>query len=291
MARLTLKEKVRIFLHEDNKEKRFSSPAIAKELFNQYNKEYEGKKKLEQLAAEVSAVLSVHRDELKLSVITSSTPKEFYFTDQGSENVWTKNNKQTEKDLYALVQQYLKYELKVYSKVVAFFNKKGPTKNEWLHPDIVGIENLTSRWKNEEVKKLASASNSKKARLWSIEVKCDVDKNSVRQNYFQAVANSSWANFGYLAVGDIKDMEADEELCMLADLYGIGVMKINIGNPLESKILIPAKEREIDMVACSRLAEANDYFKGFIKKVHNFHLTQEIGEEFWKILEISEDAS
>lgn len=295
----SLREKIRIFLCEENKGNQFSSRAIAKELFERDREYYEGRgRTAKDLICDVSAILSRHAEELELEVFTSSTPREFRYTGEESESTETKDSKrnsQPERGLYVPVQQYLKDVLGVYPKEVIFSNKKGPTTNDWLHPDIVGMEDLASSWKNEEVKKLADESNSKKARLWSIEVKCDVDKTSVRQNFFQAVANSSWANFGYLAVENIinpkEGMVVDEELRMLANLYGIGVIKINKEEPLESKILIPAKEREINMVACSRLAQPNNNFEKFIEEVRNFYRTEKIDKLFWKIPEISEEGS
>ena len=287
-----LKEKIRIFLHEKNKGKQFSSPAIAKEFLEQEPEEYE-KKGIKQLTGEVSAILTRHSEELELEVITSSTPREFRYTGEDSESTEItdnkKGNEQREKKLYTRVQQYLEDVLKVHSKQVADSNKKDKVKNVWMHPDIVGMENLADKWKNEEVRELAKKTNSKKARLWSIEVKCDIDKTSVRKSFFQAVANSSWANFGYLAVENVinpkEGREVDEELSMLANLYGIGVMKIDRDNPSESKILIPAKEREIDMVACSRLAQSNDNFKEFMGEIDNFYGNLKINEHFWEIPE------
>ena len=294
---MALKGKIETFYRE-NKGEWFSSPAVANKFFEQEPGEYE-EKGIKQLTREVSAILTRHSEELGLEVITSSTPREFRYVDgEDSESTGTTDkpgNEQREQELYIPVRQYLKGALKVYPKEVIFSNKKGKIKNDWLHPDIVGMEDLSSGWKNKEVEKLAEKSNSKKTRLWSIEVKCDVDKTSVRQNFFQAVANSSWANFGYLAVENIinpkEGLEVDEELRMLASLHEIGVMKIDRDNPLESKILIPAKEREINMVACSRLAQQNNNFEKFIVEVRNFCLTDKIDELFWEVPKISEHDS
>lgn len=280
---LTLKEKIEIFFHEkENEGKRFSSYMIAKKLFDQYRTEYEGEKKRNEKSfhRDVAGFLSRHAEELDLTVITSCTPREFSYTGEKSESIETRDgeqNNQLEKGLYEPVKEYLETMLKIYPKDVTYSVGKGSTKGRWLHPDIVGVEDLVSSWRTQEVKELANESNSKKVRLWSIEVKCEINKSNVREIFFQTVANSSWANFGYLAVEKIIDTQADEELRMLTNLSGIGVMVIHKDKPLsESKIYIPARERnEIDVAACSRLAEANNRFRSFMGAVRNFYKTED----------------
>ena len=67
-----------------------------------------------------------------------------------------------------------------------------------------------------------------------------------------------------------------QELRMLAALHGIGVIRLDIENPSESQILVPARARaEVDWSTCNRLIEENPDFKDFVKRVRQFYQTGE----------------
>ncbi len=58
------------------------------------------------------------------------------------------------------------------------------------------------------------------------------------------------------------------ELELLSSLHGVGVILIDKDNPLESQIIISAKERyEVDWNNANRLAEVNSDFNKYIKRV------------------------
>ncbi len=61
-------------------------------------------------------------------------------------------------------------------------NKHGKEGNKWLHPDIVGMEDLTAGWKYE-MKNLSANAGARQAKLWSFEVKVDVPRSKARE-YF-----------------------------------------------------------------------------------------------------------
>jgi len=48
---------------------------------------------------------------------------------------------------------------------------------------------------------------------------------------FQAVSNSSWANFGYLVAAEIGGTDTLKELRMLFAARGIGFIKLDVDNP------------------------------------------------------------
>ena len=103
----------------------------------------------------------------------------------------------------------------------------------------------------------------------------------MRRAFFQAVSNSSWANFGYLVASEI-DSGAMQELRMLSSLHGIGVIRLDVENPSESQIMIPARERdEIDWDIANRLAQANRNFLNCIKSVRKFHQTGDVSLKEW----------
>ncbi|GAA9370229.1 hypothetical protein TH0631_10750 [Helicobacter pylori] len=82
------------------------------------------------------------------------------------------------------------------------------------------------------------------------------------------MSNSTWANEGYLIVfEEIKDKVLGE-LRRLSQSFGIGVIKLEseISN---SKILLPAKEREIDIPTLNMLIEQSpENFKPFMERIN-----------------------
>jgi len=100
----------------------------------------------------------------------------------------------------------------------------------------------------------------------------------VREAFFQAVSNSTWANNGYLVAREIQGAETMNELRILAGLHGIGFILLDFDNPADSQIMIPCKERtEIEWHTASRLAGQNKDFMEYIKIVRKFHQTGEAG--------------
>ncbi|GAA8302859.1 COG2958 family protein [Helicobacter pylori] len=151
-------------------------------------------------------------------------------------------------------------------------DKKG--KGEWNYPDIVGVYfPQNDRHKNYKIETLEflqhTGQNSYK--LFSFELKKELSFSNLKASYFQAVSNSTWANEGYLVVFDINDDDIDDvlnELRRLNQSFGIGVIKLEseISN---SKILLPAKEREIDMQTLNMLIDDSpEDFKPFIKDIN-----------------------
>jgi len=197
-----------------------------------------------------------------------------------------KDAKLSEHDLYPRLATYLlsSKELAVYAMRIdekRSANKAGSGANEWLHPDMAGMEDLSAEW-TREFKDCVGVMAERRARLWSFEAKLLLNRSNVRKSYFQAVSNSSWANFGYLVAAAIEGEDTMKELRMLAATHGIGVIQLDAATPAESQILIPARERpEIDWDMCNRLAEENADFVDFITKVRRFYQTGETGAGDW----------
>lgn len=191
-----------------------------------------------------------------------------------------------EADLYPILAHFLwvgPVMNRVYPKRIdekTSSNNLGPNANEWLHPDVVGLEDLMAEWQ-PQIQDCAEKAGDQRARLWSFEVKLRVSRSSVRRDYFQAVSNSSWANFGYLVAKQI-DGDVEAELMMLHGLHGIGVIELDVDNPAESAVLIPARERgAVDWVTSNRLAKENKDFRAFAKLVSAFYKTRETSEKEW----------
>ncbi|MGL2457507.1 HTH domain-containing protein [Helicobacter pylori] len=139
----------------------------------------------------------------------------------------------------------------------------------WNYPDIVGVYFPYNKYK-EETLKFLHHTGQKRHKLFSFELKKELSFSNLKESYFQAVSNSTWANEGYLVVFDIDNEVLNElnELRRLSQSFGIGVIKLEseISN---SKILLPAKEREIDIPTLNMLAEQSPKdFKPFMEKIN-----------------------
>lgn len=159
-------------------------------------------------------------------------------------------------------------------------NKRGAGGNHWLFPDLVGLEDLSSDW-GDDIKECAKRFGDQKACLWSFEVKLHLNKSNVRECFFQAASNSSWANFGYLVAGEITGKETIQELKMLSGLHGIGLIRLDIEDPSNSDLVFPAREDEVDWHSADRLANENSDFSEFVELVTRFHGDGEIHPYEW----------
>jgi len=189
----------------------------------------------------------------------------------------------SENDMYLPLSRYLLNEHDIRSKRIdekRSSNRRGSGGNKWLHPDLVGMETSWSGW-NPNVRECAKTLANLRARVWSFEVKIGVHLGNVREVYFQAVSNSSWSNFGYLVAAHV-DEAVMPELRMLYAAHGVGLIVLDMDNPSESEIVIPARERnDIDWVQVNRLAEENRDFMKFVDLVRQFHLIGEVKNEDW----------
>lgn len=190
--------------------------------------------------------------------------------DNGNQGDTTSSGpKYFEKDLHAILVSYayaathFKAHLKTLNHSRSSKTVKG--KNEWLHPDLVGVYFPFHILSKETILVQSYMSNSS-IKLFSFELKLSLDYGNLRQSYFQAVSNSSWANEGYLVAADIsEDQEFRDEIRRLNNAFGIGILKLNTINVHESEILFPSRiNPEIDWDTVNRLAEENSDFKDFL---------------------------
>jgi hypothetical protein len=184
-----------------------------------------------------------------------------------------------EKDLYAPLAAFVGSEFGARATRIdegTASNRRGPGGNKWLYPDVVALEALTAGF-NREVFEAIRQSGDRRARLWSFEVKRLLNRSNVRESYFQAVSNSSWANFGYLVTAEIEGAETLKEIRMLYAVHGIGLIQLDYANPAESIVHIPARERSgVEWSMCSRLADENSDFAKFMKRVRQFYQTGDL---------------
>ncbi|SFS03714.1 COG2958 family protein [Yoonia litorea] len=228
---------------------------------------------------------------------TEGRPRRFFYSDKTEEDeligitllppgdsVDAPTQYLSEHDLYPVFKDYLKDELKIVSKRIderRSSNNRGVQGNRWLFPDIVGMEDLSEFW-DHEVIEAAKAYSDKKTKLWSFELKLKVNGTNLRESFFQAVSNSSWANFGYLVAVEFQGSETLGELRLLSGLHGIGVIKFDPQDKSSSEILIPARERaEIDWGTVNRITQQNPDFKDYVKLVRQFYQTGDRLTSMW----------
>ncbi len=149
---------------------------------------------------------------------------------------------------------------------------------------MVGMEDLTVEW-DSITKDCAKYYASNRSNIYSFEVKTAINRGNLRECFFQAVSNSSWANYGFLVAAELS-YDAKRELQILSSLHGIGFMLINQEDHLESsEMLIPARYRtDIDWNTSDRLHKENKDFIEFIKEIKDFNLTGKTKKSDWDFI-------
>ena len=106
-------------------------------------------------------------------------------------------------------------------------------------------------------------------RLYSFEIKISLDFTTLREFFFQAVSNSSWAHEAYLVAVNIDpDPVFRAELGRLSQSFGIGVIQLSISEPEDCEVILAAREKtEIDWKTVDRIAHVNPDFDEFISSV------------------------
>ena len=178
-----------------------------------------------------------------------------------------------ERDLHKLLSSYLK-NTDNYSKTIFHEQSNGKDSNQiWTHPDMVGIKFLNLQTKASQ-NFLKSINRVDTFKISSYEIKKEINSdNDLKKAFFQAVSNSSWANFGYLVAFEFSD-SLTEEMERLNQSFGIGVIELN-PNPYKSKILLPAKYRDLDFKTIDKLCKMNKEFEKFIEQTEKLMTASE----------------
>ncbi len=179
-----------------------------------------------------------------------------------------------ERDLHILLSSYLK-NTKIYSKTIFHEqSKNGKDNNQiWTHPDMVGVKFLNLQTKVSQ-NFLKSINRVDTFKLSSYEIKKEINSDSeLKKAYFQAVSNSSWANYGYLVAFEYSDSLLDE-MERLNQSFGIGIIELN-ANPYQSKVLFPATYRDLDFKTIDKLCKINKEFEQFIEQTDRLMTAQE----------------
>ena len=217
--------------------------------------------------------LTKNEENIGVEVLSGSTSINSSETTKSKVVKSEKQKTYDERDLHKLLSSYLK-NTSIYSKTIFHEQSNGKDNNQiWTHPDMVGIKflNLQTKVSQNFLKSIKRIDTFK---LHSYELKKEINNDSeLKKAYFQAVSNSSWANFGYLVAFEFSD-SLTEEMERLNQSFGIGIIELN-ANPYQTKVLFPAKSRELDFKTIDKLCKINKDFEKFIEQTEKLMTAEE----------------
>lgn len=281
-----------------------SVPMSSEEIWK-YAEEKNYTKDLNSLGKTPSATLgarlyvSIKEGESSLVSSIGSRPKKFYLKSSENINFNEVENKQPEKkkveksylekDLHPFITYFSNLYLKAYCKTINHSKSEKTKFGEWLHPDMVACYFPIEDWSKNAIE-LSEALGASNVKLYSFELKRELSFSNLRESFFQAVSNSSWANEGYLCAAEIsQDEEFLSELKRLSGSFGIGIIKIEVKDPDASEIIFPAKIRDsLDWESVNKLC-INEDFRDFLSRVKVDITSKEIRKEKYDKILSSEE--
>lgn len=210
--------------------------------------------------------------------------------DNSQEEVMEKN----ERNLHCLLTDFVIYNENALFKctktktIIHEKSKKGKQGiDKWLHPDMVGVYFPFAKGEFEpETTGVIKNLGKSAINIFSFELKWKIQVGTLREYYFQAISNSSWANEGYL-VAPIYDFDSEgklqTEMKLLNNAFGIGFIELgwkNVDDVRNSKILLPARYRpNIDWYTVNKLMKNPDFEK-FMTDVANNQQQNKVSREY-----------
>jgi len=284
MGQWTFLELARRVLEE---EKKPLSPLeiweVAKEKGYDINVGSIGKTPWQSIGAQI--YVSIRDKENSPFIKVDSRPKRFYLRSlEKASHIEAEYLKKTtkpkylEKDLHPFLAYYANLYLKAYVKTIHHPRSRREY-SEWLHPDMVGCYFPIEEW-TDSVIDFGTAIANTSIKLFSFELKRDLNFANLRESFFQAVSNSSWANEGYLVAAEV-DATDDflDELKRLSSSFGIGVIQLNLTDPDSSELPFPARSKEVlDWDTINKLT-INPDFEAFLKRITIDIKSKEIRKE------------
>jgi hypothetical protein len=188
-----------------------------------------------------------------------------------------------ESQLHSFLAHFVHVQFGARSKTIRHATSKKNEFGEWVHPDMIGV--FYPDWR-DEVLDLSQMTGGFAVKLYSFEIKKELSFANLRESFFQAVSNSSFAHEGYLVAADIStDEDFRSELRRLSASFGIGIIELDIEDPTSSHVLVPAKEREtLDWDALNKVAMNKDV-QDLLKRIGTDLRAKEVRvEEYDKIV-------
>lgn len=169
-----------------------------------------------------------------------------------------------ERSLHRLLSNYLLGQNILSKTIFHESSNKSDQSQKWVHPDMVGV--AFNEFQDPATRSLLKAAETKEyIDLYSYELKRTIDNDhQLKEYFFQALSNSSWANYGYLVALEITE-DLMEEMARLNRSFGIGVIKLSPYKD-DTQVLFPARKNELDYYTIDKLCRINKDFKSFIVK-------------------------
>lgn len=169
-----------------------------------------------------------------------------------------------ERSLHRLLANYLSGK-NILSKTISHeSSSRTDQAQKWVHPDMVGVE--YNEIQEPATRSLLKAAETKEyISFYSYELKRTIENDhQLKEYFFQALSNSSWANYGYLVAFEISE-DVMEEMARLNRSFGIGIIKLSPYSD-DTAVLFPARKNELDYYTIDKLCRINPDFKSFITK-------------------------
>lgn len=169
-----------------------------------------------------------------------------------------------ERSLHRLLSNYL-LGRSIFPKTIFHeSSSKADQAQKWVHPDMVGVE--FNEFQEPATRSLLKAAEPKEyVALYSYELKRAVaNDHQLKEYFFQALSNSSWANYGYLVTFEVSE-DVMEEMERLNRSFGIGIIKLSPYND-DTVELFPARKKELDYYTIDKLCRINGDFRDFVNK-------------------------
>jgi len=258
-----------------------------------YGKEFgiSGKKPWNAIGARLYTNIKDNHESLFLKV--SSRPTRFFLKklvpDGGMEKfqksevskiLKPKKLNFTERNLHPFLTYFAYTYFRVCTKTIFHEKSQKQKYAQWLHPDLVGVSFPVEEWE-EVVLDFSREIGVTTIKMFSFELKKELNFSNLRESFFQAVSNSSWANEGYLVSVEIdKDEEFQFELKRLSSSFGIGIIRLDIKNPDDSEVLFSARcSDNLDWDTVNKLASGNSDFKTFLVRIKKDFTSKEIRKD------------
>lgn len=187
-----------------------------------------------------------------------------------------------EKQLHPFLVHFGLFRLEAYLKTINHSKSTKKEYGEWVHPDVVGCYYPYSDW-SPEVSEVNSLMGNSSIKIYSFEVKRELSFSNIRESFFQAVSNSSWAHEGYLVAANIdEDLDFRNEIERLSSSFGIGIIHLDIEDPDSSKTIFPARIKDnLDWETINKLSKINKDFSEFICRIRTDIKSREPRKEWY----------
>ncbi len=213
--------------------------------------------------------------------------------DKAADAAASKKPKFLEKHLHPLLAHFAYEQMGgVRVRTINHSSSKKTSYGEWVHPDVIGVLFPMTALGEQATVDFGFALQAPLVRIYSFELKRSVSFSNLRECFFQAVSNSSWAHEGYLVAAEWNsDPEFSDELRRLSQAFGIGAIALDVEDPSQAKVILPARPRdELDWSTLDKLVAMNPDVREFVDSVRiDLGARKAHASEYDEVLEDAQD--